>query len=775
MEHYGLIKDLGLVLLAGGLAGVVCKRLGLSAVVGYLVAGMLIGPHNLPFPLISGEARIEELSQVGLVFVMFAIGLHLSVSKLARMGMATVGATFLGAAFMLNFTLVLGAVLHWTTIQSLFVAAMLMVSSSAVIAKLMQEYNLNHDHASQVVLAVTIVEDVVAVIMLTLLVSHETGGGGVGGAVGVLGAFVALLLGAGLLLVPRLMRRLETGADPELRAVIVAGALLLLAFVTIKAGYSAALGAFLFGAVVAELRQRHAVEKTFEGVRFLFSGVFFVSVGMMIDLSQLREVWLTTLLLCGFALVFRPIACGLALILVGVPPREARRGGLLLTPLGEFTFIIAGAGISAGILPGNYYPLAVSLSVLTVLVTPVLNRYAEPILRFADRVEPRPVRRAVEAYQGWLRHIQTTSNPHAVWRQVRGRAIQAGVEGFVVSGLLIFSTHILEALEGVVPAEWVSARTLRYVFWPAIGLVALVPVVDICRNLYAMTGIVAHALTKGKTGRHALPEGILRAVLCLLAGFGVLHWLYVILPAEALPRWGIIVITVAAVAVALVFSRHFIRRHQAWARSLRDVLNEDKRLPEEVRAEARQAMDGSLGDWRLCLEESQVPEGAAYIGLTLSQLALPARFGCSVIEMERNGLLLPGIGPNIMLHPGDKVVLLGTRASLDAAHAFLQERRPSGASGAAAMGAGGSVLETCPVPEGFPGGRTLADWNFAKASGARVVAIRRRGEQLGNAGGSQTLEPGDVLLAVGTLGEIRAFRQWLKEASVAAGCQGAGG
>src|SRR5688500_1855713 len=388
MDHYTLVQVFVVLLLAAGLAGMLCKRIVLSAIVGYLLACIVIGPHSPPFSLIEDVDHIAQLSHVGLVFLMFAIGLELSLSKLRRMGLPIVMATAIGALFMFAFTLLLGRVLGWTPLQSLFVAAMLMVSSSAVIAKIMSELKLNHVRSAHMALSITIVEDVVAVIMLTLLATQgsESSAGIVEVLTG-LTAFVVLLVGLGLLLLPRLLRWLEKRADTELQTLVVSGVLFLLALIAIKAGYSIALGAFLFGALIAEMPQKHAIEESFGSLRNLFGSVFFVSIGMMIDLRLLGEIWLPVLALSLFSLVVRPIACGFALMLVGVPPRQARRGGLLLTPLGEFTFIIAQAGITAAILPASFYPLAVGLSVLTVLATPILNRFADPILNGLEALE----------------------------------------------------------------------------------------------------------------------------------------------------------------------------------------------------------------------------------------------------------------------------------------------------------------------------------------------------------------------------------------------------
>jgi len=791
-----IIQDLGILLLAAGIAGIICKRLGLSVIVGYLVAGIIIGPNSPPFSLIHDEARINDLSEVGLVFVMFSIGLELSLSKLQKMGVATLVATGLAAFFMLNFTLLLGWALNWSTMMSLFVAAMLMVSSSAVISKVMHEMKLNHDHAAQMSLAMTIVEDVVAVIMITVLgtsVSHGSGGGagasagGAGGAVanaaggsglgvvlGVLGAFVALLILGGLLLVPRLLRRLEKRGDPEIQLIVVTGLLLLCAFLTVRAGYSLALGAFLFGAVVSEIKQKIAIEHSFEGLKSMFSSVFFVSIGMLIDLRMLEEVWLPVLLLSVFTLVVRPVACGFALMLVGVPQREARRAGMLLTPLGEFTFIIAQAGITAAVLPKSFYPLAVGLSILTVLATPILNRFAEPIMRFMDWAEPRFVTRAIGAYHDWLRQVRARPAPTVMWRLLRPRLPALAVEILFVSGLLIFSGRLLPMLRGAGFAAAMNPVTLSYVFWCVIAVLALVPIVAIWRNISAMAMIVGEGLGGNNATPSRLQSRAISGFLRAAAAVGIVYWLYTLLPIRTLPDWGWAAIFVVAVVVVVIFSNKLIYWHSTLEHSVQEVLAEDSRAPAEVRAEARIALDRDIEEWDVCLEDCTVPRGASYTGQTLAELAIPARFGCSLVEMERNGYIITATDSTLRLCLGDKLLLLGQRAQLDAARAFLtrvpdkNETPPAAAPEGEIVSTdrflGGPVLRTFIVPESRRVGQTLADMQISKTTGVRIAGIRREGRQIINPGGDERLLAGDSLLVVGTITEIAAFRKWMSVA-----------
>jgi CPA2 family monovalent cation:H+ antiporter-2 len=735
MDGIGLIQDLAIVLLAAGIAGTLCRRLGLSVIVGYLVAGIIIGPYTPPFSFIQDIDRIQTLSQVGLVFLMFGIGLGLSLSKLGRMGWPTLAATALGALFMLMLTNALGVAVGWSGSQSLFIAGMFMCSSSAVIAKIVAELNLTHERTGQLALSVTVLEDIVAVIMLTILGSHLRGGGGgetVSTVLTTMSAFVVLLVGAGLLMVPRLMRRLEARADPELQTIIVAGVLFLLALIAVKAGYSLALGAFLLGAIVGEIPQKASVEKAFTGMRDLFSSVFFVSIGMMIDLKLVIPVWPMTLGLVVFVIVGRSLATGLALILAGARPRDARRAGLLLLPLGEFTFIIAQLGVTAAVLPESYYPMAVGVSILTVLIVPLINRQAEPILRFAERIEPRWVTRALEAYHGWIEQVQSKPTKSIAWKLIRGRLLQTGVELLFVTGVLIFSPQLLELLRANATSFGFEAHTVGWVFWSMIAVIALIPLVAIWRNLAAIAMIIGESV--GSDTR--LPAAVVRNALTGIITVALGIWLHAFLPIDQLGGWGWILIGVAATAVVAVFSNKLIYWHSQWHSSVRDVLAEDPRAVTEATADvARGKRLRDLEQWNLRLREAVVPDAASYGGQTLAQLSIPTRFGCAVLEVERNG----------------HVILLRARATGDQSEEFR-----------------GSVLETSVMPSGPNAGRALAELKLAQSTGARVVGIERNGTKIIAPSGEERLEAGDNVLVAGTLAEIGAFQRWLNQEAAAA-------
>ncbi|MDR2429665.1 MAG: cation:proton antiporter [Puniceicoccales bacterium] len=775
------VQDIAIVLLSAGIAGVICRYAGLSVVVGYLLAGIVIGP-NTPVEMITDEARINDLAQVGLVFVMFAIGLNLGLTKLARMGMGVIVATGLGAVFVFMFTQLLGQAMGWDYKQSLFAAAMLMVSSSAVIAKVLQELRLTHNKVAQKAMAITICEDLVAVAMLAILASVGGGDGegfagasavgGMGSAFTKISSYVILILAVCLLVVPRLMRRLDMSGDPELRTVGISGVLLLLAVCAAQAGFSTALGAFLFGAIMAELPQRDFIEKSFESVRSIFSSLFFVSIGMMArpgDLFKAEVLALVCVLVC-FAMFVRPLACGFALMLVGVPPHEARRGGLLLTPLGEFTFIIAQAAIAERIFPGYFYPVAIALSVCTVLFTPLVNRFADPILAFVSRVEPRWVARALLAYHAWLAQMGRRFSPgENTWRFVRPRLAQIAGEMLLVTGLLVFSGPLLAKIQGWVDGaaegggegtallSWLAAgKSLQWLFWGVVVGVVLMFLLSVVRNVWATTPVLAKGLASPALPRKMIAQGFNVVALVVLG-----CWLYSILPfeLEAVSLGARVAILAGTAALVAIFSRRLIYWHSAWRVSMEAVLSGGAPVaPDNAHAVARQHLDLGLEAWAIHLQDCVLPDNAACAGKPLSELAIPTRFGGSIIEIERNGHSVLTPKPDMQLYPGDKVLLLGKDSELAATRKFLESRAPQAPSDETFNSV---VLESCHVRKSPHSGRRLAELGITQATGVRLVGIQRGAVRITNPTGSDTIEEGDHLLLVGTLEQSRRFARWL--------------
>jgi CPA2 family monovalent cation:H+ antiporter-2 len=771
MHGIDFIQDIAVILAVAGLVGWCCQRLGLSAVVGFLAAGIVVGPYTPPFALVRDGERIETLAQLGLVFLMFGIGLRLSVRKLRRLGMGLLVAVFSAALMLYFLTRLLGFALGWSDTHSLFLAGMLMISSSAIISKILHETGATHERSGQLAMGVAVLEDVVAVVMLTVLNSIvQFGGAGHGAPVmetlGRLGAFVVLAVIAGLLVVPWLLKRMSIAADEELQTLGLAGLLFALALVAQHSGYSPALGAFLLGTIVAETPHRSQVERTFEGMRDVFSAIFFVAVGMQIDVHLLvGEVWLV-LGIALFTLVMRPLAVATGLTLIGTAPKDALRTGLTVTPIGEFSFIIAQLGVTAAVLPPRFYPLAVGVSLLTTLVAPVLTRRSEHVTDALLRWQPRWMGSWLGYYQRWLERLRRRSARNLLWQLSRKRFLQIGVGVFFVTGLVVFSEQLYVLAEG-----WLGDRLfphgLETLFWVALVLVTLAPLVAIWRNLSAMSLLYAEVSTRGHANAKKL-RPIVETILKLGAATAMFLWLAAILPANESKKWLLLLSVSLALVALLVLRRRLIYWHSELEVELQTMLaNESKRMSGTTAPWLR-----PHEDWNLCVIDCLVPDLADCQGRSIAELELRSHFGCTVVGIERQGFMIPLPPPNTVLFPRDKVLLMGTDDQVRAGKKFL-----STVTGTPTVG---SVFEEVSMealnvpPWSAAAGRTLGDVAPAKHYGVLVAGINRASGRILNPSADEKLLPGDDVLALGTPEQIRTFKEWLREdpAEVAADGEG---
>lgn len=758
MHGLFFIQDLAVVLVVAGVVGWLCQRIGLSVVVGFLLAGIVAGPKSPILALIHDVGSIETLAQVGLVFLMFAIGLGLSLRKMRRLGPGLMLATFCGAIVMYYLSRLLGASLGWTSTESLFLAGMLMVSSSAIIGKILHETGSNHERAGQLAMGVSVIEDVVAVVMLTLLnslVKIETAGGArVGGTLLQLGAFVVLVGVLGLLLVPWLLKRMSVSADEELQTLGLAALLFGMAVVAVLAGYSPALGAFLLGTIVAETSHRHQVERTFEGMRNVFSAVFFVAIGMQIDL---RELWESAGLIVGvatFTLTARPLAVTTGLTLIGTPMKDALRTGLTGTPIGEFSFIIAQLGVTAAVVPVRFYPMAVGVSLLTTLFAPLLTRRSEQIANAAIAGQPRWMATWVSVYHGWLYGMHQRRSRNLLWQLSRKRLIQVGIGMLFVTGVVLFSGQFFTIAEEWLGADWLFPQGLEKVFWTVLILVTLAPLVAIWRNVSAMSMLYAEVSTKGRPHAHRL-RPVVETVLKIIAGSGMFVWLAAIQPADGMGKNLLLFSAVVAGGALLLLRRKLIYWHSEMEVELMSVIETGDNKMTSTTAPWLQP----YGEWNLHMIDCTLPDLADCQGKKISELKLRSRFGCSVVGIERQGFMIPLPPPEAILYPRDKVLLLGTSEQVKAGKIFL-----AGVSGAPVADSLFEEvrMETVKVPSwSRAAGRTLGELSPAQKHGVQIAGVNRGGVRILNPSAQESLRDGDEVLALGAPVHIAAFKEWV--------------
>lgn len=759
MHGVDFIQDLAVVLLVAGLVGWVCHRLGLSVVVGYLVAGMVIGPYTPPFSLVSNVGRIETLSQVGLVFLMFSIGMKLSLRKLRQLGWPLVVATFVTALMVYNLSRLASPLFGLGGTSAVFFSAMLIVSSSAIISKVLHESGLTHERAGQMAMGITVLEDVVAVVSLALLNSVVLIGGlgetRVSETLGSLSAFVVLAGVGGLLAVPWLLRKLNRSGSEELQTLIVAGLMLGLAMAAQRAGYSLAMGAFILGSIIAETPNRGQIERVFEGTRDMFSAVFFVAIGLQIDVRMLGQSWLLVLGAAVLALCARVLGGTLGMLVSGVGLKDASRVGLLVTPIGEFSFIIAQLGVAAGVVPKRFQAVAVGLSLVTALAAPVLTRRSGRLSEWVAARQPKWLEDWLDYYQQWLTRMQQRQKRSVLWQVSRKRVIQITLEVLLVTGMLAFADPLFEAVRPFLPGQTLFRAGPGVIYWGAFTLVTLLPLVAIWRNTAALAMIYAELSTAGHPQAVRLRPYVENG-LKALAGVLLFFWLSAIVPVDEMGRW--VPLLVILIAVAAIF---MLRSKLIYWHSVLEVELQARLVASEQKFTTTTApFLADHGEWQLALTECVIPDQADCRGRTLGELGLRATYGCVIAGIERQGVMIGNPSPETALYPRDKVLLLGDPKQSTLAKNFL-----TGTASSILVSHFDEVrMETVTLPAGSGlAGRSLAELAPARKVGVQVAGINRGGLRLLNPSGDEKLWVGDDVLVLGSPDQIAAFRAWANE------------
>lgn len=454
-DSHEFLRNLALVLGVAAVTTVICRRINQPVIFGYLVAGMIVGPH-VPIPLAADAPMVHTLSELGVILLMFALGLEFSLRKLLQVGGTAGIVAVLQCSVMIALGYLVGRAFGWTGLESVYTGAIIAISSTTIIVKALAEQKVT-GRFTEVVFGVLIIEDLIAILLLAVMTTVSAGEGlsiaGLAGTAGRLSLFLIGLTVVGLLFVPRLIRYLAKLDRPETMVVAAVGLCFGAAYLAASFGYSVALGAFLAGAIVAESGEEKRVEHLVQPVRDVFAAIFFVAVGMMIDPRLVAEHWLPVAVLTVAVVAGKVIAVSIGAFLTGSGVRTSVQTGMSLAQIGEFSFIIAGVGLATGATRPFLYPVAVAVSALTTLSTPWLIRMAGPAASYVDRKLPAPLQTIAGLYASWIAGLRNRSerNARPAERRIVGLVL---LDTVVIGGIVIATWAMIGRLSG-----WIEART----------------------------------------------------------------------------------------------------------------------------------------------------------------------------------------------------------------------------------------------------------------------------------------------------------------------------
>lgn len=766
MPDLRLLQDLAVVLLIAGLAAVICQRLRQPVLLGYILAGFVIGPHTPPFPLIRDEASIRTLADLGVVFLLFALGLEFNLKRLRSVGLSAGVAAALEMGLMVWLGYEAGRLAGFRVMDSLFLGAILSLASSTIATTLLREKGLTREPFAQVVFGILIAEDVLTVLMLVLLSGIAmTGSLSVMDLLGTTARFAAFgvtTMVVGLLVVPRVMGWIAASRRDELLLVAAVGICFGLALTAQVFGYSVALGAFVAGAIMAESGESGRIERLVAPVRDLFGAVFFVAIGMLIDPAILVGHWPLVLGLLGVLLVGKTFSVAAGTFVTGLDLRTSLKVGMSLAQIGELSFIIAQLGVSLGVTGPEIYPVAVAVSALAILVNPHLIDASDRLVARFERLAPVPIVRALALYTRRVRFLRAPSQRRPLWPLLRRSVRIVTVNVIVIS--LVFAGAAL-ALHSFTPSGS-SGRLfpgdLAALAWLAAALLALPFFVATWRKTEAIMMILSEAaLPRGSHGhddpavdqaRHRL----LRMML-VVASAAIGLWL-LLLSAPLLPPWPVFLVLVAAVAAIMrVQWRTMVRVYGRMQGRIEEILKEAPAQPPPARAALVDLLQ-EKHPWDARVIEIVLPEGSAAAGRTIGELSIRRKTGASVVGLHRAGLHIVNPGPAVPLFPGDSLVLIGGEPELAAARALLLAERTDTR---AVTGLDAVEIATVEVPPGSPlVGLPVGQTPLRSEYEVSLVGLQRGEERMPAPPAELEIRAGDLLVLLGLphrVADARAF------------------
>jgi CPA2 family monovalent cation:H+ antiporter-2 len=464
LSAHAFLQNLALVLCTAAVTTVVFQQLRQPVVFGYLIAGMIVGPHT-PIPLAADEAMVRTLSELGVILLMFSLGLEFRLRRVVQVAATSGIAALFETSVMLALGYIVGRLFGWTSIESVFAGAIVAISSTTIIARAFAEQGIRGKLA-EIVFGILIVEDLIAIFLVAVLTAVAAGGGITPGSLGLtamrLVLFLVGLIGIGVIVIPRLVRTVIKLDRDETTLVATIGICFAAALLAVGLGYSAALGAFIAGSLVAESGESVRIEKFVHPVRDMFVAIFFVSVGMLIDPRVIVDHLGAVLALTAVVIVGKVIAVSIGAFLTGNGLRSSVQTGMSLAQIGEFSFIIAAVGLAAGATRNFLYPVAVAVSAITTLLTPWLIRGAGPVAMFVDRKLPRPLQTTAALYGSWIENMRK-AQPHAGRLRARGLVrvllIDALLLALVIVGAAELRARFADALGGWFGVTEVVAMT----------------------------------------------------------------------------------------------------------------------------------------------------------------------------------------------------------------------------------------------------------------------------------------------------------------------------
>lgn len=656
-ENLNLVADLALILISAGIITVIFRWLKQPLILGYLVAGFLVGPHFGLFPDVTSVHTVDQWAEIGIIFLLFSLGLEFSFKKLLKVGssaLITAMTVFIG---MLVVGMTVGKAMGWTTMESIFLGGMISMSSTTIIIKSFEDLGLKKKPFANIVFGTLIIEDLLAILLMVLLstlaVSKQFSGEEMVGSILRLIFFMVLWFTVGIFLIPIAMRKAKSFLNDETLLVLAIGLCFGMVIFANAVGFSSALGAFVMGSILAETLQGEKIEKMIENIKNLFGAIFFVSVGMMVDPQIIVQYWKPVLLLTLIVTFGQPFLATLGVLISGRPLKTSISAGMSLAQIGEFAFILASLGASLGVMREFIYPVMVAVSVITTFITPYFMKLSEPFSEWLEDHIPPKVMTFLNQYSASSQRVSNKSEWNKLLRVVIVRivvytilaiAINIGVYKLVYPLLLDNVTHLSE-----LTVKWISTILTILCMFPFLYGLAI--------NRGKVSATFEKLWYDKRSNRGILVAIILFRVflsiaLCVSVFFNYFPFSYWVLFAG-----------VIAFVLFILISRSDIVRFEKMENLFLSNLNEKDNLERKKRPITTSLKD-KMPDYNINIDKIVVSPNAPFIGQSLKEIPFHQEFGVNIVKIIRGNKIITLPSSQERIYPTDILYAIGTEEQM---------------------------------------------------------------------------------------------------------------
>lgn len=666
-ELPSMIKDLALILVMAGIVTLIFKKLKQPLVLGYIVAGFLVSPH---MPYTASVVDVESIhlwADIGVMFLLFSLGLDFSFKKILRMGASPIISTCTIIFCMSMLGLAVGKAFGWGQMDCIFLGGMLAMSSTTIIYKAFDDLGLRQQQFAGLVMSVLILEDILAIVMMVMLSAIAHGnleGGQMLHSVMSIVFFLVLWLVVGIFAIPLFLRSVRNLINNEVLLVVALGLCCAMAVFSTQVGFSSAFGAFIMGSILAETIEAERIEKLVEPVKNLFGAIFFVSVGMLVDPKILVEYAIPIALLVLTILVGQSVFGTFSFMLGGESLKSAMRCGFSMAQIGEFSFIIASLGLSLGVISDFLYPVVVAVSVITTFLTPYMIRLATPAYNNLESHLPNKLINSLNQIAVGSHHTQEQSK----WKKLLTQmAINTVVYSILTSAAIaMMLTFVLPFMRELLPG-W-------ELHWYANAVTGVLTVLVIAPFLRAMVmkknrSEEFRALW-AENNRNRLPlifTILVRVVIAVAFIFYICNYLSRFTNA--------LMITIALVVIVLIIFSRWVKHRSITLERLFVQNLRSRDIEAQVHGKKRPLYEGRLLDRDIHIAEFEVPSDSKWMGQTLKQLNLGSKYGVHISSILRGGWRINIPDGDYVIFPGDKLQVIGSDEQFTSFREALEKER----------------------------------------------------------------------------------------------------